>query len=181
MQEFIQTWGYIAVFIGSLFEGESVIFAAGFLAHQGYLSLPKIILVSFTGTLIADQILYQIGRHFGSHILDRFPSIQPRADKAFYMLKRYDTFFILGFRFIYGIRTLSPLIIGASGVGVKRYTFLNFIAAIIWSVGSCVVAYYLADLIMDQLQLMSKFFLGIVVVCSAIAYAIYKWRRRSIA
>jgi len=55
LQEFIETWGYFAVFLGSLVEGESVIFAAGFLAHEGYLSLPKIILVSFTGTLIADQ------------------------------------------------------------------------------------------------------------------------------
>jgi len=181
LQEFIQTWGYIAVFIGSLFEGESVIFAAGFLAHEGYLSLPKIILVSFMGTLVADQLLYQVGRHFGSHILDRFPSLKPRADKAFYMLKRYDSLFILSFRFIYGIRILSPLIIGASGVTVKRYTFLNFVASLIWSVGSCVAAYYLAYLIMDQLQLISKFFLGIVVVGSAIAYGIYKWRRRSLA
>ncbi|MBL8676986.1 MAG: DedA family protein, partial [Alphaproteobacteria bacterium] len=105
MQEFIETWGYFAVFLGSLVEGESVIFAAGFLAHEGYLSLTKIILVSFTGTLIADQALYQVGRYYGGHLLDRFPSLKPKADRAFYLLKRYDTLFILTFRFIYGIRT----------------------------------------------------------------------------
>lgn len=179
LHEFIETWGYLAVFLGSLVEGESVIFAAGFLAHEGYLSLTKIILVSFTGTLIADQVLYQIGRHYGSHFLDRFPSFKPKADKAFYMLKRYDTLFILTFRFIYGIRTISPLIIGASGVGVKRYSFLNFVAALIWSVGSCVAAYYLADLIMDHIHLLSKFVLGAALISIAIAYGIYKWRSRS--
>lgn len=179
MQEFIETWGYFAVFLGSLVEGESVIFAAGFLAHEGYLSLTKIILVSFTGTLIADQVLYQVGRYYGGHLLDRFPSLKSKADRVFYLLKRYDTLFILTFRFIYGIRTLSPLIIGASGVSVKRYSFLNFVAALIWSVGSCVAAYYLAHLIMEHLHLFSKVILGIVFTSLVIGYGIYKWRTRS--
>lgn len=178
MQEFIETWGYFAVFLGSLVEGESVIFTAGFLAHEGYLSLTKIILISFVGTLFADQVLYQIGRYYGNHFLDRFPSLRPKADKAFHLLKKYDVLFILSFRFIYGIRTISPLIIGASGVGVKWYTFLNFIAALIWSVGSCLLAYSVAHLIMDELHLISRIFLGVIIIGLITAYGIYKWRSK---
>jgi Uncharacterized membrane-associated protein len=58
VQEFIEQWGYIAVFLGSLVEGESVIFMAGWMAQEGFLSLPKIIVVAFTGTLLADQSLF---------------------------------------------------------------------------------------------------------------------------
>src|ERR1700722_16347978 len=136
-----------------MIEGESVIFIAGFFAHEGYLSLPKLILVSFVGTLFADQALYFVGRHYGSSFIERFPSIEPRAAKAFQLLRRYDNIFILSFRFIYGIRIISPVVIGASGVGIQRFMILNFLAAIIWSVGSCLAAYYFAHLILEELHL----------------------------
>ena len=177
--DLVREWGYIAVFLGSLIEGESVIFIAGFFAHEGYLSLPKIILVSFIGTLFADQLLYFVGRHYGNPFIERFPSLKPRAEKAFQLLRRYDNIFILSFRFIYGIRIISPVVIGASGVGVKRFMVLNFLAAIIWSVGSCVAAYYFAHLIMDALHLIPKIILGLVILGGAIWYGIYKWRNRS--
>ncbi len=178
MQEFIETWGYIAVFLGSLVEGESVIFVAGFLAHEGYLSLPKIIIVSFVGTLIADLVLYQVGRHYGNHFIDKFPSIRLKAYKAFHLLKKYDTLFILSFRFIYGIRIISPIIIGSSGVEIKRFTILNLVAAVIWSVGSCVAAYYFAHLIMDQLHLLPKIILGLALIGGGIGYFVFRRRKK---
>lgn len=177
--QFVQDWGYVAVFLGSLIEGESVIFLAGFFAHEGYLSLPKVILVSFIGTLFADQALYHVGRHYGNHVLDKFPSLRSRADRAFRLLRRYDNIFILTFRFVYGIRTISPIIIGASGVGFKRFTLLNLIAAVIWSVGSCVIAYYFAYLILEEFHLFSKVLLGALVGIGLIAYIVYKWRQKS--
>ncbi len=178
MQEFIENWGYIAVFLGSLVEGESVIFMAGFLAHEGYLSLSKIIIVSFLGTLLADQALYYVGRHYGNHILDRFPSFKVRAERAFQLLRRYDTLFILSFRFIYGIRIISPVIIGSSGVGVKRFMILNFLAALIWSVGSCVIAYYFAHLIMDEAHLLPRILLGILLIGGGLGYLIFRWHKK---
>ena len=176
----IETWGYVAVFLGSLVEGESVIFVAGFLAHEGYLSLHMIILVSFVGTFFADQALYFVGRRYGNSIIDKYPSIKPKADKAFLLLRRYDTLFILSFRFIYGIRIISPVIIGSSGVGIKRFLILNFIAAIIWSVGSCVAAYYFAHLIMDQLHLLPKIILGLAVIGGGIWYFVFKGRNKKV-
>lgn len=178
--DFVRDWGYIAVFLGSLIEGESVIFIAGFFAHEGYLSLPKIILVAFIGTLFADQALYFVGRHYGTRFIDRFPSFKPRAERAFQLLRRYDNIFILSFRFIYGIRIISPVVIGASGVGIQRFIILNFIAAIIWSVGSCVAAYYFAHLIMDEMHLIPKIILGLVIIGGGIWYGIYRWRKKQL-
>jgi len=176
--EFVKDWGYVAVFLGSMIEGESVIFIAGFFAHEGYLSLPKIIVVSFTGTLFADQALYFVGRHYGKSFIDRFPSFRPRADRAFNLLKQYDNIFILSFRFIYGIRIISPVIIGASGVSVKRFMLLNLIAAVIWSVGSCVAAYFFAHLVLEYLHLFPKVILGLVLLGGGIWYEKQKWRNR---
>jgi len=39
--------GYLAVFIGSLLEGETILVLAGFAAHQGLLSLPLTLTIAF--------------------------------------------------------------------------------------------------------------------------------------
>jgi len=178
VQEFIENWGYIAVFLGSLVEGESIILLAGLAAHEGYLSIYKVTLIAFLGTLVADQGLYFVGHYYGRAFLDKFPSQQERIAKAFRLLHRYDNLFILTFRFIYGIRILSPLVIGASGIPVKRFVILNFFAAVIWSVLSCAGAFYFAHLIMDELHLLPKIILGATMFGAGMIYGIYWWRKR---
>ena len=141
--EFIEKYGYLAVFLGSLIEGESVILTAGVLAQKGYLSLWGVMLVAFMGTLLADQLLFHLGRAHGNRLLARWPSLEAKASRALSLLGRYNTLYILSFRFIYGIRVISPVIIGMSGVTFKRFSILNVIAAFIWSVLSCLAGYAL--------------------------------------
>lgn len=178
VREFIQHWGYISVFLGSMIEGESIIFAAGLLAREGYLSIYKVTLIAFVGTLVADQGLYFVGHYYGKAFLEKFPSTQAKAERAFRLLHRYNNLFILSFRFIYGIRILSPLVIGASGIPIKRFVILNFIAAVIWSVSSCVAAYYLAQLLIDYWHLASKIILGLVIFGLGVVYGIHLWKKR---
>lgn len=153
--------GYFILFLGSLVEGESIVLTAGFFAYKGYLTLPNIIAVSFTATLLADQVLFYVGRAYGPQLLVKYPKLQPKADRIFNLLHKYNVIFILGFRFVYGIRTASPLVIGAAGVSIMRYTLLNFIAAVIWSVLSCTAGYLLGYFFADTID---------VVIQKAIRY-----------
>jgi len=145
--DFVHNWGYIAVFLGSLIEGESIILTACALAALGYLNIYRIMITAFIGTLLADQLLYYVGRLYGEKILIRFPRLEKHSHKALRLLKKYDTLFILSCRFIYGIRVISSIVIGMSGVPPKRFTPLNIIAAVIWTLVSCVGGYIAADLI----------------------------------
>ena len=43
MEDFLAHWGYLAVLIGTFFEGETVPVLAGFASHQGYLHLDGVI------------------------------------------------------------------------------------------------------------------------------------------
>ena len=48
-------------------------------------------------------------------------------------LERYDTGFILSFRFIYGVRNFSSFALGLSAVHWERFLRLNFLAAGLWA------------------------------------------------
>ncbi len=182
--DFIQNWGYVAVLLGSMIEGESVILTASFLAHQGYMSLPKIMIVAFCGTLFADQALYQLGYHYGPAFLDRFPKMKDRSERAFALLHKWDLWYILTFRFIYGIRIISPVVIGAAGVSPWRFIPLNFLAAVIWTVISCVGGYLLGDTVehviknFDVIQRNLAFIIAAIVVCGVLLYK-FVFKRKS--
>jgi membrane protein DedA with SNARE-associated domain len=58
----ISQYGYAALVIGSLAEGETVTLLGGVAAHQGLLKFPLVVLSVALGGMIGDQVLYLCGR-----------------------------------------------------------------------------------------------------------------------
>jgi membrane protein DedA with SNARE-associated domain len=140
-EQIISTYGYAAVFVGTLLEGETIVVLAGFAARRGYLSLPWVIAAAFAGSFLVDQLLFWLGRRYGRSVLERRPAWHDPAERAFRLLRRYDTLFVLGFRFLYGLRTVSPVAIGIAGVPPRRYLLLNAIAAAAWAAAFSLAGY----------------------------------------
>lgn len=188
LSEYGPTIGYLFLLLGSFVEGETVVLTAGYLSFKGYLSLPLIIVIAFTGSLVADQILFYVGRHYGPSLIDRKPMLKEKSKRIFELLHRYNVGFILSFRFIYGIRVASPLVIGASGISIKRFTILNVIAAAIWAVLSCIagymIGYWFADtvdaIIAKVIQLEKVILISVAVLAflGLMAYKIRAYLRR---
>lgn len=59
----------------------------------------------------------------------------------FRLLHRHQFWLILGFRFLYGIRVVTPFIIGASGMKPARFLLLDLLGGLIWSVVIGVAGY----------------------------------------
>ncbi len=57
----ISQYGYAALVIGSLAEGETVTLLGGVAAHQGLLKFPLVVLSVAFGGMIGDQVLYCAG------------------------------------------------------------------------------------------------------------------------
>ena len=58
MESLIENYGYLAILIGTLLEGGTILVLGGFTAHQGYLALPWVILAAFAGSLCGDQLFF---------------------------------------------------------------------------------------------------------------------------
>lgn len=57
----IQTYGYAAVFMGALLEGEIILVMAGFAAERRYLTLPWVMGAAVIGGFLGDQFYYHCG------------------------------------------------------------------------------------------------------------------------
>jgi membrane protein DedA with SNARE-associated domain len=61
----IAQYGYLVLFFGALVEGETILIAAAFAAHRGYLFLPWVVLIAFAGSFAGDQFCFFLGRKKG--------------------------------------------------------------------------------------------------------------------
>lgn len=174
LQNFIHEYGYLTVFLGAMIEGESIILTASALAAREVLSIGWVMVLTFTGTLLADQMIYFLGVRYGPSAVGKlrrkFPSWNPSIDRGLAFLKRKETAYILSFRFIYGIRIISPFLIGAQGVPFRRFSLLNILSALIWTVISCALGYFLGTLLEDRIQHLEWFVLGIFVFVFIISH-----------
>jgi membrane protein DedA with SNARE-associated domain len=127
------TWSYFITFVWTFFEGETFVLIAGFAAAQGLLIAPLLLVAAWLGSFAGDQCYFWIGRHFGMRLVARNPHWRERVDRALSWLTRFDTGFILSFRFIYGVRNFSSFALGISSIGWRRFMLLNFIAAGLWA------------------------------------------------
>lgn len=143
MAEFWAEWGDLAYVIAALwafFEGETfVLFAAAAGRATGVID-PWILFISvWLGSFLGDQLWFTLGRKLGSRALARWPKAEARVAKALSLVDRYGTWFVLSFRFLYGVRNVASVACGMSGIHHARFAALNFIAAGVWA-GSFVLA-----------------------------------------
>jgi len=136
-------WFYLIAFIWTFLEGETVVLFAGFAAAQGMLNPFLLLAAAGLGSFAGDQSWFWVGRHFGSRLLDRFPRWRFGVEAALRWLERYNTGFILCFRFIYGVRNFSSFAMGMSAIRGKRFLALNFLAAALWAAIFIAVGYFL--------------------------------------
>jgi membrane protein DedA with SNARE-associated domain len=181
---------YMIVLFGAMIEGETIILTASALAAAGYLSITKVGCIAFFSTLFVDQLLFYVGhymyRHPGRPISERFPTLYHKSKRAVLLLKKYDTWFILSFRFIYGIRSISPVVIGLCGSLPQKFVPLNFVSALIWMLISCGAGYCLGDFLVDSqtghivdshLHKLQGVVAVVIVVILFSSVAVRLWRR----
>ncbi len=173
---------YAIVFIWTFLEGETVVLFAGFAAAQGLIDPILLFTAAWLGSFSGDQCYFWLGRRFGARLLDRFPRWRHGVDSALHWLERYDTGFILSFRFIYGVRNFSSFALGVSAVRWNRFLRLNFIAAGVWAASFVGVGYFLGHafraVLGDLARSFSFVMLGVFVAVAGGMWLLHRSQRR---
>jgi len=129
----IAQYGYAAVFLGALFEGESVLLLAGYVAHLGYLDFPVLTVVAGVGAMTGDQFFFWVGRRHGQALLARRPVWRGKVEQALDLIQRHPAGIILVMRFMWGLRITLPVAVGLSDVARWRFFWLNLASATLWA------------------------------------------------
>ena len=103
------------------------------MAHRDLFPLWAAWLATAFGAFVADEIFFQVGRRFRDRPFVIHARQRPAFARAVAFIERYPDAYILIFRFLYGLRTVSPIAIGLTTISLRRFAALNAIACLLWS------------------------------------------------
>lgn len=126
-------YGYGAVFLGAVLEGEAILLLGGYAAHQGYLTFAGVAAVAAFGGFLGDQIYFSVGRHAGGYLRRRFPSMNIKIRRIDQWILRFPALSVIGVRFLYGFRIVGPIAIGMTTMSWLRFALLNAAGAVLWA------------------------------------------------
>ncbi len=155
LEAIIAQFGYPALALGLLLEGETVLVLAAFMAHRGYLDLQVVITIAFLVTFASDQFFFWIGRTKGNEFLEKRPSWRPSVERAKSLMHGNTTFLFIAFRFMYGLRTVMPFVFGLSRFDPKKFALLNAMGALLWAIIFGITGYlfgHLMELILNDVS-----------------------------
>jgi membrane protein DedA with SNARE-associated domain len=182
LEHLIRSYGYWALLVGTFFEGETILMLGGLAAQLGYLDLPWVMAVAFVGSFSGDQLYFFVGRVKGQDLLSKHPAWQDRAEKVHHFLKRYHDLIMLGFRFVYGIRIMTPFVLAMNHrIKTGRFVVFNAIGAVLWSVAVSAGGFLFGRALEGVLKDIRRYQIEIilfVIAAGSLLWGIHKYRDR---
>jgi membrane protein DedA with SNARE-associated domain len=173
-------WAYVFLFLGLLFEGETFLFAAFFLARQGHLSLGGVFIVAFFGVLAGDWMWYWVGHHLErfTWLASKMGAVAGPIDRQ--LLKRpLHTLFLS--KFIYGIHRITQIRSGAIRIEARTFWQADMSATFFW-VGSIALLGYASAVSIRYLSHIFKYtevaFLFALIVFFLLAHGVSWYNKR---
>ena len=168
----LATYGYWAIFIGCLLEGETILILGGMAAHQHVLKLLPVIGYASLAGLLGDQLLFWAGRYFGERLLPRLHKQQAAIDKVTSSIQHHPTVSIFSVRFLYGMRLVGPMVIGASKVSPLKFACINLVGAVVWATLFASAGYWAGEFLQRVLGDLKPYRLPIALGVVALVVAV---------
>lgn len=176
LAQLLASYGYPALFIGCVLEGESILILAGLAAHQGLLGFPAVVFWATAAGWLGDQLLYWTGRRAGDRAVPWLHRRGLAIERVTGLIERYPHLAIFAVRFLYGMRLAGPLLIGASRVSPLRFLLINLLGAFCWALLFASAGYWAGEALERWLGDLKPYRLPILLVVLVLFGGLALWR-----
>ncbi len=179
--QLLHQFGYLAVFIGTFLEGETILVMAGFFAERGHLQIFAVMVVAAAGAYVGHVFWFWLGRTQGVKLLDRYPKVKKHFGKGIRIFERYGAPAIFITQWLYGLRITCAVIIGISKIPVIKFLIYEAITCAVWAVVIGAAGYYFGravESVLGRAAHIEKWGLLILIVVGLALWMYHRWKDR---
>lgn len=153
---------------GIVFPGDTLLFAAGFIAAQGQFGIEVLIATIVISSILGGQAGYYIGQRYGPRVLRKKDGIFFRheyIEKSEKFYKKHGGKTIMFARFVPVVRTFAPVVAGVGNMDQKKFIIFNILGSGLWAVSITLAGYYLGSqfpALADKIELVFLFALPFI-------------------
>ena len=181
IESLIATYGYLAVLLGTLLEGETALVGGGYAAHQGWLELTPMLVAAFAGAFAGDQLFFYVGRRHGRRFFGKRPRWSPHFNRLDTLVTRHETKVVASFRFLYGLRVATPIALGMSNIAHPKYLAFTVLSGIVWTLSFGLGGYFLGEAmqrLLGDIEQVEVYVLLAIVLSGITFWAVSALRQR---
>jgi membrane protein DedA with SNARE-associated domain len=175
----IESYGYAAVFVGGLLEGETVVVLAGYSVSRGYLDPLPTFVLAVAGAALGDLFYYWLGRRYGARLIRQWRFLRPLRARATLVLRRWGGATAFLTRFAYGLRIILPMSLGAARLRFAVFILYNWAAAICFSALYLTLGFLFGAAVqewLDRVRPYERWIVLSVIALGALIWALREWR-----
>jgi len=177
----LHKFGYLAVFVGTFLEGETILVMAGFFAERGYMDIFIVALVAALGAYAGHVFWFWLGRRYGVRLLDRFPRMKQHFGKGIRLFERYGATAIIITQWLYGLRITAAVIIGISRISVLVLLVVEAISVLTWAAAISAAGYFFGravERVLGRAAHIEKYGLVFLIVVGVAVWLYHRWKER---
>jgi len=174
----LETWGYLAIaffsFGGSMF----IVAAAGVFAYLENIDLIYALIIASVFNFLGDNFLFYLGRYNKKDIQKYLAKHSRKLAFTRLLMRKYGVMAIFIQKFIYGVKTLIPIVMALSKYDFKKFIFFNFFASIVFVLTIGLSAYYSSDVIITMFNYLKNRPYLAPIVLIAIGTLVWQYLKR---
>ena len=143
----LSTYGYLILAYYSLGGGMLALIGAGILSSMGKMDITTSIVVAVVANAIGDNLLFYLARTNKEAVQKYLTKHKRKIAWTNLLMRRYGWMAVFIQKYIYGVKTLVPIVMGLTKYDMKKFTILNIPASIVWGLVIGLVSYYFSDLV----------------------------------
>ena len=189
----VKDFGYLGIFItlflesgvffGFFLPGDSLLFAAGLLASQGYLNIIGLIIISVVAAILGNNVGYYTGKKAGPALFNKKRSFlfsPRRIEEAHKFFEKEGPQSLILARFIPAVRTFVPIAAGIGQMNYRKFLIFNGLGGLLWGIGVPVLGYTLGKKVpsIDK-YLLPIIFVIVILSAMPVLLAYFKGRRQN--
>jgi membrane protein DedA with SNARE-associated domain len=166
----VSRYGLLAVFGGTLLEGEGILIVAATLSAHGVLDPVRVWLAAASGAWLGHVFWFTTGRAIrGRRLALGSVAFRARAAKVKRLIEARPVTAILLLQYLYGLRLVGAVALGLTELSLLRFVLYEIVNCLVWAGLIGGVAYLLGGL---AAEIFHGWFKWIWMVASAVLVAL---------
>lgn len=141
----LSTYGYIILAFYSFGGGMVALIGAGILSSMGKMDISSAIVIATVANFVGDSVLFYLSQSNKKEVMGYMKKHKRKIAYTNLLMRKYGWLAVFLQKYIYGVKTLVPIVMGLTKYDFKKFITLNFFASIVWGLLIGLVSFYFSN------------------------------------